>query len=189
MRLPFVYLVSAQLYAMLGSLIVFILIARWYLIPQLKQMSAFNALTALLWVHVPRYVTLILFSAQHEGYPISNTAAIEAVVGDVAGAFLALVAIAVLPRLPRVGYWLSWAVVAETITDIVVGIIRKAHEPLWGKASGVTWLILDVYIPFILVCIPLLVWQLLRDKRTFSGYGLSRPNGAKSDNKRLQNCN
>lgn len=97
MRLPFVYLLNAQLFAMLGSLIVFALITRWYLVPQLKQMSAFNALTALLWGHVPRYVTLILFSAQHEGYPISNPAALEAVVGDVAGALLALLAIAVLP--------------------------------------------------------------------------------------------
>ncbi len=161
MTLPFDYLVKAQLYGMLGSLIVFTLIARWYLVPWLKQMSAFNALTALLWVHVPRYVTLILFSAQHQGYPISNQAALEALVGDVAGAVLALLAITVLPRLPRLGYWMSWTLVLETTADIVIGIVRKAHEPLWGKASGVTWLILDVYIPFILVCLPLLVWQLL----------------------------
>jgi hypothetical protein len=161
MTLPFAYLVKAQLLGMLGSLLVFALMARWYLIPQLKQMSAFNALTVLLWVHVPRYVTLILFSAQHEGYPISNAAALEAVVGDVAGAVLALSAIAFLPRLPKLGYWLSWMLVLETTADIVVGIIRKVHEPLWGKASGVTWLILDVYIPFILVCLPLLAWQLI----------------------------
>lgn len=161
MTLPFIYLVRAQLYGMLGSLIVFTLIVRWYFVPHLKQLSAFNALTVLLWVHVPRYVTLILFSAQHEGYPITNQAALEAVVGDVAGAALALLAIAVLPRLPRLGYWLSWALVLETTADIVVGIIRKAHEPLWGKASGITWLILDIYIPFILVCLPLLISQLL----------------------------
>ncbi len=164
MTLPFAHLVKAQLYGMLGSLFVFALIARWYLIPQLQQMSAFNALTVLLWVHVPRYVTLILFSAQHEGYPISNAAALEAVVGDVAGAVLALSAIAVLPRLPRLGYWLSWLLVLETTADIVVGIIRKVHEPLWGKASGVTWLILDIYIPFLLTCLPLLVWQLVSSK-------------------------
>jgi hypothetical protein len=164
MTLPFAYLVKAQLYGMLGSLVVFTLIARWYLIPQLKQMSAFNGLTVLLWVHVPRYVTLILFSAQHEGYPISNAAALEAVVGDVAGAVFALSAIAVLPRLPRLGYWLSWVLVLETTADIVVGIIRKAHEPLWGKASGVTWLILGIYIPFLLTCLPLLVWQLVSSK-------------------------
>jgi hypothetical protein len=184
MILPFAYLVNAQLYGMLSSLLVFALIARWYLVPQLKQMSAFNALTTLLWVHVPRYVTLILFSAQHDGYPISNAAALEAVVGDVAGAVLALLAIAILPRLPRLGYWLSWAVVMETIADIVVGIIRKAHEPLWGKAGGITWLILDVYIPFILVCLPLLVWQLSRAPK-FPGQGALRSNGTNSGAKRL----
>jgi hypothetical protein len=154
---------------MLGSLVIFALIARWYLVPALRQMSAFNALNALLWVHVPRYITLILFSAQHDGYPISNRAALEAAVGDVAGSVLALLAIAVLPRLPRLGYWLSWALVLETTADIVIGLIRKAHEPLWGKASGVTWLILDVYIPFILICLPLLVWQLIRVRQRFPG--------------------
>jgi hypothetical protein len=170
---------------MVGSLIVIAIIARWYLVPKLRQMSAFNAITALLWVHVPRYVTLILFSAQHEGYPISNQAALEAVVGDVAGAVLALLAIAVLPRLPRLGYWLSWALVLETAVDIVVGIIRKAHEPLWGKASGVTWLILDVYIPFILICLPLLVWQLFQGRERFQNHGALSRNSDKPGNKRL----
>jgi hypothetical protein len=73
-------------------------------------------------------------------------------------------AIAVLPRLPRLGYWLSWVLVLETTADIVVGIIRKVHEPLWGNASGVTWLILDIYVPFLLTCLPLLIWQLVSSK-------------------------
>jgi len=161
MTLPFAYLVNAQLYAVLSSLVVFAFIAGWYLVPRLRRMTPSNALTALLWVHVPRYITLIQFSAQHEGYPISNAAAMEAVAGDVAGAFLALLAIAALRRLPKLGYWFSWALVLETTADILVGIVRKIHEPLWGKASGVTWLILDIYISFILICLPLLVWQLL----------------------------
>ena len=167
MKEPFSYLVDAQLSAMLGSILVFILVARWYIIPKLKTLRPVTAIVVLLWVHVPRYFTLIQFSAQQQGYPISNAAVMEAVVGDVAGAIIALLAILAFRRFAKIGIVLSWILVVETIADITVGFIRKAHEPVWGKASGVTWLILDLYIPFILICLPLLVWRLIvwRDEK------------------------
>ena len=167
MKEPFSYLVDAQLSAMLGSILVFILVARWYIIPKLKTLRPVTAIVVLVWVHVPRYFTLIQFSAQQQGYPISNAAVMEAVVGDVAGAIIALLAILAFRRFAKIGIVLSWILVVETIADITVGFIRKAHEPVWGKASGVTWLILDLYIPFILVCLPLLVWRLIvwRDEK------------------------
>lgn len=162
MKEPFSYLVNAQLGAMLGSILVFALVARWYMIPRLKTLNPITAIVVLLWVHVPRYITLIQFSAQQQGYPISNAAAMEAVLGDVAGAIIALLAILAFRRFVKVGIMLSSILVIETVADITVGFIRKAHEPLWGKASGVTWLILDVYIPLILICLPLLVWLLFK---------------------------
>jgi len=39
MKEPFSYLVDAQLSAMLGSILVFILIVRWYMIPKLKYLN------------------------------------------------------------------------------------------------------------------------------------------------------
>jgi len=86
--------------------------------------------------------------------------AMEAVVGDVAGAAIAFAAIVTLrTSVPR-GVVLSWLLVVETILDVVVGVYRKLREPLWGIASGVNWLILDFYIPLILVSLVLIVWQL-----------------------------
>ena len=38
MKEPFSYLIDAQLSAMLGSILVFILVARWYMIPKLKKL-------------------------------------------------------------------------------------------------------------------------------------------------------
>lgn len=84
------YLSSAQVGAMLGSLTISTLLALWYFVPWSLRVTRRDALLALLWLHVPRYVTLILYSAQHDGYPISNRAALEAVMGDVAGAAIAL---------------------------------------------------------------------------------------------------
>lgn len=138
-------LAAAQLWAMLASILVCALSAWWYYVPWSKRVTRQDALLALLWLHVPRYVTLILLSAQHDGYPISNRAAFEAILGDVLGASIALAAIASLhvlaPRFRWIAVWLSWLLVVETIADMVIGIARKAHEPLWGKAGGATWLI------------------------------------------------
>src|ERR1700761_3477849 len=108
MKEPFSYLVNAQLGAMLGSILVFVLVARWYMIPKLKTLRPAIAIVVLLWVHVPRYITLIQFSAQQQGYPISNAAAMEAVVGDVIGAIIALMAIIALRRYAKLGVILSW---------------------------------------------------------------------------------
>jgi hypothetical protein len=80
------YLTPAQASAQLASLILYVAIAGWYVTPWLKSRSRADALTALLWVHVFRYVALQVFAAQQHGFPISNDAALEIVIGDVAGA-------------------------------------------------------------------------------------------------------
>jgi hypothetical protein len=56
-------LMHAQASAQLISLIVFAAIAKWYLVPWLHELSRAESLTALLWVHVFRYVALQVFSA------------------------------------------------------------------------------------------------------------------------------
>src|SRR5262249_13223721 len=58
------YLVPAQAGAQLLSLFVYGLVARWYVAPWLGSLKRPNALIALLWVHVFRYVALMTFSAQ-----------------------------------------------------------------------------------------------------------------------------
>jgi hypothetical protein len=153
-------LASIQIAANLASLVVYALLAKWFIAPWLKTLGRADALIALAIVHLFRYVALITFSAQHDGYPISSIAALEAVVGDVAGAVVALAAIWALRHRWRLGIILSWLLVIETAVDVVVGVRRKGLEPLWGDASGVTWVMLNFYVTLIVVSLPLLVWQL-----------------------------
>jgi len=102
------YLTPAQASAQFMSLIVLATIARWYIIPWLNSHARADALIALLWVHVFRYVALQVFSAQAEGFPISNGGAMEIVIGDVAGAVIAFTAIALLRRRSRLAIPLAW---------------------------------------------------------------------------------
>jgi len=154
------YLVPAQAGAQLLSLFVYGLVARWYVAPWLGSLKRPNALIALLWVHVFRYVALMTFSAQRDGFPISDGGVLDIVIGDVAGAVIALAAIIALRSRPRLGVALAWLLAAETIFDTITNIRGGIREHLMGAASGATWLILAFYVPLIVVSVVLLVWQL-----------------------------
>ena len=107
------YLMPAQGSAQLLSLIVFAAISIWYVVPWLNARSRAEALIALLWVHVFRYVALQVFSAQTTGFPISDEGAMEIAVGDVAGAVLAFVTIVLLRNRARLAIPLAWQLFAR----------------------------------------------------------------------------
>jgi hypothetical protein len=153
-------LMHAQASAQLISLIVFAGIAKWYVVPWLQERSRAEALTAVLWVHVFRYVALQVFSAQQNGFPISDAGAAEIVWGDMAGGVLAFVIIALLRLRSQIAIPLAWLLAAETTYDTVSNIHNGIQEHLMGAASGVTWMILVFFVPAVVVSAVLLVWQL-----------------------------
>jgi hypothetical protein len=150
----------AQAGAQLFSLIVLGLMARWYAAPWLMRRSRADALTAILWVQVFRYVALQVFSAQRDGFPISDAAAADVVIGDVAGAGMALAAILLLRFRQPLAIPLAWLLAAETAYDTVTNISDGVREHLMGAAGGVTWLTLAFFVPAVVVGIVLLTWQL-----------------------------
>ena len=154
------YMMPAQASAQFLSLIVFAAAARWYVVPWLNNHTRAEALIALLWVHVFRYVALQVFSAQRDGFPISDSGAMEIVVGDVAGAVIAFAAIALLRYRVRLAIPLAWLLVLETVYDTFTNIQGGVHEHLMGAASGVTWMVLTYFVPMVVVSCVLLMWQL-----------------------------
>jgi hypothetical protein len=170
-------LVPAQASAQFISLIVLIAVARWYVIPWLNRQARADALIALFWVHVLRYVALQVFSAQHDGFPISDGGAMEIVVGDLAGACIAFAAIALLRRRARLAIPLTWLLAAETAYDTVTNIHHGLQEHLMGAASGVTWMILVFFVPMVVVSGGLLVWQLYARREEELGSDRARDTG------------
>ncbi len=168
------HLMPAQAAAQFLSLIVYAALARWYVVPWLKNRTRADALIALLWVHVFRYVALQVFSAQRTGFPISDGGAMEIVIGDVAGAAMAFAAIALLRFRSRLGVALAWLLAAETIYDTVKNIQGGVREHLMGAASGVTWMVLTYFVPMVIVSVPLLIWQLLARRGEALDRGSSR---------------
>ena len=142
------------------SMVVLLIIARWYLVPWLKTQGRADALTPLLWLHAFRYVALQSFSAQMAGFPISNSARDEILFGDITGAALAVAALIALRYKARISIPLVWVLAAETMTDTVINVHSGMREHLFGLATGVTWLVVSFYVPAIMVSIGLLIWQL-----------------------------
>jgi len=175
------YFISAQAGAQLVSLVVFAAIARWYVVPWLRNRQRADALVALLWVHVFRYVALQVFSAQRDGFPISSSGAMDIVLGDVAGAAMAFIAIILLRQRIRLGVALVWLLAGETIYDTVENIRGGIHEHLMGAAGGVTWFVLVYFVPIVIVSLVLIVWQLYSrrgealDRERPVQYGTHRP--------------
>jgi len=154
------YMMPALVSAQLMSLIVFAAAARWYVIPWLNSCTRADALSALLWVQVFRYVALQVFSAQRDGFPISDGHAMEIVAGDVAGAVIAFVTIALLRYRVRLAVPLAWLLALETVYDTINNIQEGVREHLMAAASGVTWMVVTYFVPMVVVSCALLIWQL-----------------------------
>ena len=159
------YVLPAQALAQLFSLVVFAAASRWYVAPWLNRRPRADALIALLWVHVFRYVALQIFAAQRDGFPISDGGALEIAIGDVAGAIMAFAAIALLRRRARIAVPLVWLLALETAYDTVANIRGGIHEHLMGAAGGTTWLTLGFFVPVIVVSLVLILWQLYARRR------------------------
>ena len=154
------FLQPAQVGAQLLSLVVFATMAKWYVAPWLNSRGRADALIPLLWIHAFRYIALQAFSAQRDGFPISDGGLMEIVVGDVAGSVIAFAAIVALRYRARLAIPLTWLLVVETATDTFLNIRGGMHENLMGAAGGVTWLILGFYVPLLMVGLVLIIWQL-----------------------------
>src|SRR5215471_8791354 len=114
---------SAGLTANALSLVVFILIARWYAAPWLRTKSRATALTVLLWVNAFRFVALELFSAQQAGLAIPDRLRDEIAYGDVAGAILAVICIFALRRRSRTAIPLIWILAGATFLDLANALL------------------------------------------------------------------
>jgi hypothetical protein len=155
------HLLPAQAAAQLFSLFVYATLARWYVTPRLATLSRADALAPLVWIHVFRYVALQAFSAQRDGFPISDHGLMDIVVGDVAGSVIALATLFALRYRSRLAVPLAWLLVVETAYDTLGNVHGGMQEHLLGAAGGVTWLILGFFVPLVVVSLALITWQLV----------------------------
>jgi len=143
------------------SLVMFTLLAVWYVAPWLGRLKRAEALTPLVWVNAFRHIALQIYSAQRFGFAVSDGARDQIAAGDVGGMILALGAIAALHYRSRLAPVLVWLLVLETALDLVHTTILGVQEQLYATASSLTFLIVAFYVPMLWVTLVLMAWQLI----------------------------
>ncbi len=144
-----------------ASLIVFSLLAKWYVAPRLLHLPLEKALVPLLWINVFRYLPLNLFAPGQVSVDIPATTLSLIAYGDLIAGALAFIAILFLTyRIP--GAILAvWAFLTAGIADMLVALSHALAAKLYLYPLGFNWYVVAFYVPMIFVSQVMIAYWLL----------------------------
>src|SRR5215471_15262982 len=148
------------------SLVLFALVAKWYIAPVLARLSLSEALVPLFLVHALRYLPSSAFAPGQVGaaFPMDAMSAIA--YGDLASAILALIAALFLRYQWSGAIGVAWIVNIATSLDWLYAGFLAASNRLATYAMGGNWYIINYYVPIIGVIHVLIFARLLMPSRT-----------------------
>src|SRR5258706_5381334 len=148
------------------SLVAYVLIAFWYVVPRLSKLTREAALVPLLWVHAFRIVggTILAPGAVDVGVPMAFRVMIG--YGDLATAALALLALVALRARFSGAIALVWLCITVGMLDTINAIIQSVRFNVFSFPLGFNWVIVAVYVPALLVSSLLIFMQLLSPNRS-----------------------
>ena len=150
------------------SLILFILIARWYVAPRLSGRSRNQAVLPLLWVHAFRYAPLTLLAVGQADPHIPPSVIAVVAYGDFVAALFALVAIIAVELRLRSATALVWLFSIVSIADLVYATARAVASQLYSFYIGWSWYIVNFYVPLLIVSQVMIVYYLMTRRTTAS---------------------
>lgn len=142
------------------SLVVYTLIARWYLAPVLARLPLAQALTPLLLFHATRYVGATFLTPSVIDARVPSSFTVPGAVGDLLAVLLALIALAALRRGSRFAPPLLWVFNLEGTLDFAVAFIQGVRVGLPYYQLGATWFIPTMLVPAYLV-VHILIFRML----------------------------
>ncbi len=146
------------------SLILFVMVARWYIAPALNKMPMQASLVPLFLVHTLRYLPSSAFAPGqvHPKIPMNAMAGIA--YGDLVSAILALIAVVFL----RYGWpgaiAVAWLVNVVTSLDWLYAGYLAASSRLVTYGMGGIWYIINYYVPVIGVIHVMIFARLLKGR-------------------------
>ncbi len=148
-----------------ASLIVFSLLAKWYVAPRLSRLPLKQALVPLLWINVFRYLPLNLFSPGQVSADIPAATISLIAYGDLIAGALALIAIIFLVyRIP--GAMLAVGVfIIVGIADMSIAFPHALTAKLYLYPLGFNWYVVAFYVPMVFVSQVMIAYWLFA-KRT-----------------------
>lgn len=144
------------------SLILFILIARWYVAPRLSGRSRNQAVLPLLWIHAFRYAPLTLLAPGQADPRIPADVVGVVAYGDFVAALFALLAIVAVQLRLRIATALVWLFSIVSIADLVYGTARAVGAQMYTYYMGWSWYIVNFYVPMLIVSQVMIVYYLVK---------------------------
>lgn len=146
------------------SLVVFGVVAVWYVAPNLTKISLGSALTLLLFVHVPRYVGMTLLVPSMVDPKVPMTFLFNAAYGDFVEAVFALICIFLLRKNLRVAIPLIWITNTWGFLDLLNGVrgVVTLDIPQYNIATF--WYVYTYYAPLVGVAHVMIYWALVKAK-------------------------
>ncbi|MGI9543726.1 MAG: hypothetical protein ACR2MX_10735 [Cyclobacteriaceae bacterium] len=146
------------------SLVVFAMIARWYIVPRLSKLNLTDALIPLLLIHAFRYTPMTLLVDGQIANEVPSEVANAVAYGDLAAAILAILAILFLKFKFPGAVLLAWIFNIVGILDIVNALRVGVGAKLYEYALGFNWYILNYYVPLLIVTHVVMVYWLVKKK-------------------------
>ena len=148
------------------SLVLFSLVATWYISPFLNTFPVRTALVPLFLVHALRYLPSSAFAPGQVAPTVPMDAMKVIAYGDLASAVLAIVAAVFLYYRWRGALVVAWIVNIVTSLDWVYASYVAASNELVTYPMGGNWYIINYYVPFIGVVHVMIFTRLLREPRS-----------------------
>ena len=157
---------STQIFWMqlLTSVVVFGIVAVWYVWPSLTKLSRNSALIPLLFVHVPRYVGMTLLVAGMVDPKLPREFRSSAAYGDLLEAALAFASIFALRGNWRIAVPLVWVANTWGFVDLLNGVrgVLQLNVPSFNLATF--WYVYTFYAPLVLVSHLMIFWVLIKSR-------------------------
>ena len=157
---------STQIFWMqlVTSVVVFGIVAVWYVWPYLTKLSRNSALIPLLFVHVLRYVGMTLLVAGMVDPKLPEEFRSSAAYGDLLEAALALASIFALRVNWRFAVPLVWVANTWGFVDLLNGVrgVLQLNVPSFNLST--LWYVYTFYAPAVIVSHVMIFWILIKSK-------------------------
>jgi hypothetical protein len=157
------------------SLVLSVLVAKWYVVPVLKKLPVHSALVPLFLFHALRYLPSSAFAPGQIGDAVPKDAMAAIAYGDLASAVLALVAALLLHYSVHGAIAVAWVVNVVTSLDWLYASLVAASHQLASYPMGGSWYIMNYYAPAIAVVHVMIFARLLKEAHALeiSGAGIN----------------
>lgn len=146
----------------MSNVLIFSLIARWYIQPRLQHMPITVALRPLLLVHTMRTLGLVFLVPASLGATLPEPFATSAAIGDLLAAILAFMNLMALHFGWRNTRFLIWLFSVVGLLDFVNAFIQGPTQDLvGGHVLGPIWFIPTMIVPALIITHILILWLLV----------------------------